>query len=248
MPADLMAFFTEAAAPSPPDLTQRMLKFMSFKPQKAGGARDWRVECAALLTMSRRQALQVAAAGAPPHRACGGRTLAELVFRFMQVAAQNFKPKSKLSWWPWVALACGISGISVLHLTEAVSQLDKQWVERLRVVFQLATNKFNLPKALPQPSVPTALAGPMSPVKRKDTTELGDAASEIHRIMGAPMTSWCVLGLERRAGAAEVRSRYRALALLTHPDKCGLEQATAAFRRVQEAYEAWRRRHRSQRR
>jgi len=47
------------------------------------------------------------------------------------------------------------------------------------------------------------------------------------------------LGVEPGAGAGEVRSAYRRLALRWHPDKNGgSEEATARFQQITEAYEA----------
>jgi DnaJ-class molecular chaperone len=45
-----------------------------------------------------------------------------------------------------------------------------------------------------------------------------------------------ILGIDRRAGPAEIRKAYRKLAQLCHPDKSGKEDASR-FREIQQAYE-----------
>ncbi|HEX3310205.1 MAG TPA: DnaJ domain-containing protein, partial [Streptosporangiaceae bacterium] len=54
--------------------------------------------------------------------------------------------------------------------------------------------------------------------------------------MRAPVLDYYViLGVERSAGAAELRRAYRTLALRFHPDRAGI-QSTEVFQRISEAY------------
>ena len=54
--------------------------------------------------------------------------------------------------------------------------------------------------------------------------------------MRAPLFDYyVVLGVERRAGVAELRRAYRLLALRFHPDRAGI-QSTEVFQRIAEAY------------
>ena len=54
--------------------------------------------------------------------------------------------------------------------------------------------------------------------------------------MRAPLFDYyVVLGVERGAGAAELRRAYRLLALQFHPDRAGI-QSTEVFQRIAEAY------------
>ncbi|EKX34083.1 hypothetical protein GUITHDRAFT_62083, partial [Guillardia theta CCMP2712] len=48
-----------------------------------------------------------------------------------------------------------------------------------------------------------------------------------------------ILGLDRSAGAKEIRQAYRKLAILAHPDRNqhNVEEATAKFQILQKAYE-----------
>ena len=95
MPFHIEIFFEDVAEPTPPPFVDRLTAYLFLMPQKLGGARALRVECASLLTVVRRHALQAAAAGIKGHRACGGRTSQELAFRFLETAAGAFNPKSK---------------------------------------------------------------------------------------------------------------------------------------------------------
>lgn len=238
MPFHLEIFFEDVAEPTPPPFVDRLTAFLLAMPQKIGGARAWRVECASLLTVLRRHALQAAAAGIKGHRACGGRTSQELAFRFLQTAAGAFKPRSKVSWWPWVALALAVLGMPVETLRESLMAVSNQWAGQLQNLFNKAVKSFGLWLGDDDHS-PTALAGKSGTLKRKAPAELRDAGSEITRIMNMMKPSaWDVLGLPPGTSLDLVRQRYRDLILLVHPDKCELPAAAAAFREVHAAFGA----------
>ena len=214
----------------------RLQEFLFQMPHKPGGARAWRVECASLLTATRRHALLAASAGEQPNCACGGRTSQDLAFRFLQTSANLFKPKAKNSWWPWVALASGVLGHPTEDLALCLVLVSKQWEVQLRSCFQQAINKFGLER--PKVDSPLSVfAGAPEASKRPATAPLLDAESEVRRVCSLTRPSaWKVLGVERRASLAECRQRYRELVLLVHPDKCDDPRAGAAFRAVHEAF------------
>ena len=235
MPWEVAAFFEQVARGVSEAVLERLMAFLTFLPHKVGGARAWRVECAALLTAVRARALQEDASGTLPHRACGGRTPQKLAFRFVQMAAMEFKPKSKTSWWPWVALACGVLGQQTADLGDALDRVCSKWVDQLLERFNLAVRKFGLERP-PRESQVVFAAGAKASLKHPAPAPLAEAAYEIRRIVDLKAPSpWKVLGLQRGADTAVIRQRYRELALLLHPDKCGLPEATAAFRAVHEA-------------
>jgi hypothetical protein len=54
---------------------------------------------------------------------------------------------------------------------------------------------------------------------------------------GEAPTLYAVLGLSKKAASSEIKTAYRRLAKMWHPDVCQEPDAAAQFRRVQEAYE-----------
>lgn len=61
--------------------------------------------------------------------------------------------------------------------------------------------------------------------------------SEVARILGES-DHYRVLGLDRGCSTDDVKQRYRALALLYHPDRCDHPQATAVFQKITESFRA----------
>lgn len=239
MPLDVRIFFEDVEKTTPPPFVARLEAFLMSSPQKSGGARMWRVECASLLTELRRHALQAAAAGIKGDRVCGGRTPQELAFRFLQTAADRFQAKSKNSWWPWVALALGVLGMAIEKLREALMAVSNKWAKQLLDCFGRAVTTFGIRIDI-EDDIPPSVCGVMGgALKREAPAELRDAISEVTRIVNMKKpTAWQVLNLLPGTSLELVRQRYRELILLVHPDKCALPAAAAAFREVHSAFGA----------
>lgn len=240
MPLDVRIFFEDVDKTTPPPCVARLEAFLMSSPQKSGGARTWRVECASLLTELRRHALQAAAAGVKGDRICGGRTPQELAFRFLQTAADRFNAKSKTTWWPWVALALGVLGMAIEKLRDALMAVSNKWAKQLLDCFGRAVTTFGIRIDIEDDTPRLREFGVMGgTLKREAPAELRDAISEVTRIVSMKKpTAWQVLNLLPGASLELVRQRYRDLILLVHPDKCTLPAATAAFREVHSAFGA----------
>ena len=242
MPKEVVRFLTQCRTEGQEPLASRLQEFLLHQPQKKGGARTWRVECAALLTVCLRAACQGVGKGEATHRPCGGRAATDLAYRFVKVAATSFKANSKATWWPWVALAGGLLGIAVGDLSETLPQVSKNWTFHLAATYHLAMRRFNLE---PVPPVPDAgqsdmhrLGGALPVNKRPVANELGLPEEEIARIMAELQSDpWQVLALPPRSSVADVRARFRKLALLIHPDKVEHPDAHLAFCKLNEASE-----------
>lgn len=222
-------------------LAERLQAFVIADLGKNGGARAWRLECAAILTLLHRRALRGAAMDESTHRACGGRTATDLAYRFVKQAASDFKVSKKSSWWPWVALSIGLLGLSVAELRHLVRRIHHKWALILLDVYERAVTKFSLESVSPETESSTtgAASQDSSPAsKRPFLHSLGDADSELVRLLGVTESDpHEVLALGRRPGADVIRRRYLALARMVHPDKNSHPQADIAFRKLHHAYE-----------
>ena len=237
-----MRFLTHCRTEGQEPLAIRLQELLRQQPQKKGGARAWRVECAAVLTVSLRAACQGVGKGDATHRACGGRTAADLAYRFVKLAATNFKANSKTSWWPWVALASGLLGMPVRDLSETLPQVSRNWAALLAETYHFAMRRFNLEPVHqapgPELSGTRSVSSALPEKKRPVDDEVGRPDDEIARIMADSLADpWQVLALPPRSSAGEIRVRFRKLALLIHPDKAEHPDAHLAFCKLNEASE-----------
>ena len=242
MPKEVVRFLTQCRTERQEPLASRLQELLRQQPRTKGGARTWRFECAALLTVCLQAACQGVGKGEATHCACGGRTAADLAYRFVKFAATNFKANSKTSWWPWVALASGLLGMPVRDLSETLPQVSSHWAFHLAETYHFAMRRFNLEPVLPVPgpglSGTHSVGGALPVNKRPVADEVGRPEDEIARIMADELADpWQVLALPQRSSAGDIRARFRKLALLIHPDKVEHPDAHLAFCKLNEASE-----------
>ena len=233
----------------------RFLALWAHKPNHAGGARQWRVEVASLLTLAGRWARDTIALAWLPCLP----TAPDLVLHLLKQMARAFRSNSMISWKPWLALAMGLTRIDKLDMLSHLCIGLPTWRRILPGFLQTVDAKFKLADKVAEKRAQkdsggaalgaAATQSPASPTKKARTSDAQPLAAsedahrreqqtkEIERVLQAP-TPHDVLGISSWADAGEVRRAYRRLALVLHPDKCSADRAAVAFRAIRAAYEA----------
>ena len=111
VPSELQQFWSAWALPddSPTcgQLRGRFLALWEHKPNKSGGARNWRVETSSLITIAGKwatEAIALAWLPAPP-------TTQDLVLHLLKQMARSFRSNAQVSWKPWLAFAMGLTRV-----------------------------------------------------------------------------------------------------------------------------------------
>ena len=171
-----------------------------------------------------------------------------MLLHLLKMASRRFAANSRLTWRPPVAMALGVLQVEKITLLRIVQGLGFNW----RTLLEDELNKVAAETRVNLPSGPTGQSGAPEltdhgGLKRKHPCDGEDAAkqprnevdrvAEMRRVLAADSPHE-VLGLSQWSEGGDVRKAYRRLALLVHPDKNPeITEATAAFRRVQEAFE-----------
>lgn len=143
-----------------------------------------------------------------------------------------------------MAVADGYLAVSENHLLRFMADLLCFGPTALESIFEDVTNR-----PLPSPGDPStvewwdqreaATSGSAAGVAGGDSSNESTTA----RSDGTDVHAWAVLGLEPGASVDEIRSTYRRLAHIHHPDRYSslgpeaVQAATITFQRIQRAYE-----------
>ena len=226
------------------DFRDKLADLFQMKPNVKGGARAFRVAICGIIKQMRDWCTdmgfrvgEATAAAAPEFMA----------LHLVKVASRSFIANSRVSWRPAVALALGLLQLDKVKLLRCMLALGKDWKRlvtetMIRVEMETSANLTRGPGQGTAPRLRAAADNDAEEIGQAHGAAAGPPVTEedkgavVRRVLEAP-SARAVLGVSEWASDSEIRTAYRKMALIVHPDKCpGIADATAAFRRVAEAY------------
>ena len=235
-----------------------MLALWHSTPNSSGGSRRWRSDASELVRDARR--LWAAESKGRTLPALPS-TLDVLLF-LLKTMMRGFRGNSMATWKPFLVLALGLVGVDLVDLLEMVRMGLRSGMRDVPLLFNLLVSKISVD--LPGPNR-RACAGQSSaeggdraeqnrracagqsaepanphPVGSVVEQEMDARAQrqqlEIDRITNAN-GAFDVLGIPSSATSSEIRSAWRRVSLLVHPDKCSFAGGQVAFVVLRKAYD-----------
>ena len=226
------------------EFRDRLAELFYMKPNVKGGARAFRVAICGIIHQMRDWCTEMGfRAGEATARAAPEFMALHLV----KEASRAFTSNSRVSWRPAVALALGLLQLDRVKLLRAMCAIGKDW-KRL-VTETLVKVETETAANLTRPPLPAEASrlradgdgndhenGTVHGAAALQASGTVDRAAVVRRVLEAA-TARQALGVAEWASDVEIRTAYRRMALLVHPDKCpGIADSAAAFRKVFEAY------------